>query len=268
MTEPTAPPAAATPSPVQDAGASAQLNQAVHQVITVHLNNIPLLSGLSPQVLQQVGAAMQFRTVEKGTYVMHKGSPGDHLVFLLSGRVQVVDVTEDGREMVLATLAPGDYVGEMAVIDGQPRSASVQANETALVAFLPRAQSLQLIYTNPLVAERVMTRMAGTIRAAAANRAILSIPNAFQRVYAVLNQLAKPVPGNMVVIASMPTQQEIAAMVNTSRETVSRALQVLLQKKVVEKDMRRLIVRQPEALRKMALEDPSLAAVSSAQAGQ
>ena len=86
--------------------------------------------------------------------------------------------------------------------------------------------------------------------------------------YAVLNQLAKPVPGNMVVIASMPTQQDIAAMVNTSRETVSRALQVLLQKKVVEKDMRRLIVRQPELLRKMALEDPSLAAASSAQAGQ
>lgn len=256
------------PDPAGTEGADASLSAAVKQVITIHLNNIPLLTGLAPAVLQQLGQAMQFRTVEKGTYVMHKGSAGEHLVFLLSGHLHVLDVTEDGREIHLATLSPGDYVGEMAVIDGQPRSASVQANETALVAFLPRAQSLQLIYTNPLVAERVMTRMAGTIRAAAANRAILSIPNAFQRVYAVLNQLAKPVPGNMVVVASMPTQQDIAAMVNTSRETVSRALQVLLQKKVVEKDMRRLIVRQPELLRKMALEDPSLAASASAQAGQ
>mgnify|MGYP000715216285 CR=1 FL=1 len=267
MTEPTAQPTPA-PSPTEAEGAGVPLNQAVRQVITVHLSNIPLLNGLAPHVLQQVGAAMQFRTVEKGTYVMHKGSAGEHLVFLLSGHLHVLDVTEDGREIHLATLAPGDYVGEMAVIDGQPRSASVQANETALVAFLPRAQSLQLIYTNPLVAERVMTRMAGTIRAAAANRAILSIPNAFQRVYAVLNQLAKPVPGNMVVIASMPTQQAIATMVNTSRETVSRALQVLLQKQVVEKDMRRLIVRQPDVLRKMALEDPGHSAAASTPAGQ
>ncbi|WP_312264389.1 Crp/Fnr family transcriptional regulator [Rivihabitans pingtungensis] len=257
MTEPTAPPAAATPSPVQDAGASAQLNQAVHQVITVHLNNIPLLSGLSPQVLQQVGAAMQFRTVEKGTYVMLKGSPGEHLVFVLSGRVQVVDVTEDGREMVLATLAPGDYVGEMAVIDNQPRSASVLAADTSLVAFLPSAQARQLLYGQPLVAERVMRRLAATVRSAAANRAILSLPSAFQRVYAALEQLSQPAPGNMREIPAMPTQQEIAAMVNTSRETVSRALNVLLQKQIVEKDLRRLIVRQPDTLRKMAQEDPA-----------
>ena len=267
MTEPTAQPTPA-PSPTGAEGAGVPLNQAVRQVITVHLSNIPLLNGLAPHVLQQVGAAMQFRTVEKGAYVMHKGSPGDHLVFLLSGRVQVLDVTEDGREIVLSSLSPGDYVGEMAVIDGQPRSASVQAADTSLVAFLPRAHAQQLLYANPLVAERVMQRLAGTVRAAAANRAILSLPSAFQRVYAVLHQLARPAPGNMTVIPSMPTQQAIATMVNTSRETVSRALQVLLQKQVVEKDMRRLIVRQPDVLRKMALEDPGHSAAASTQAGQ
>jgi CRP-like cAMP-binding protein len=58
-------------------------------------------------------------------------------------------------------------------------------------------------------------------------------------------------------LPAMPTQQEIAAMVNTSRETVSRALNVLLQKQIVEKDLRRLIVRQPDILRKMAQEDPA-----------
>ncbi len=72
----------------------------------------------------------------------------------------------------------------------------------------------------------------------------------------------------MTVIPSMPTQQAIATMVNTSRETVSRALQVLLQKQVVEKDMRRLIVRQPDVLRKMALEDPDYSAAASTPAGQ
>lgn len=238
-------------------GTDTSLSAAVKQVITVHLNNIPLLTGLAPAVLQQLGQSMQFRTVEKGTYVMLKGSPGEHLVFVLSGRVQVVDVTEDGREMVLATLAPGDYVGEMAVIDNQPRSASVLAADTSLVAFLPSAQARQLLYGQPLVAERVMRRLAATVRSAATNRAILSLPSAFQRVYAALEQLSQPAPGNMREIPAMPTQQEIAAMVNTSRETVSRALNVLLQKQIVEKDLRRLIVRQPDTLRKMAQEDPA-----------
>ena len=112
--------------------------------------------------------------------------------------------------------------------------------------------ALVLIYQNPLVAERLLKRMASTIRAAANYRTILGIPNAFQRVFALLNQFAKIAPGGLVVIEKMPTQQEIAIMVNTSRETVSRAIHILIQKGVVEKDMRRLIVRQPEALRKVA----------------
>ena len=102
------------------------------------------------------------------------------------------------------------------------------------------------------MAERLLKRMASTIRAAANYRTILGIPNAFQRVFALLNQFAKIAPGGLVVIEKMPTQQEIAIMVNTSRETVSRAIHILIQKGVVEKDMRRLIVRQPEALRKVA----------------
>jgi DNA-binding transcriptional regulator YhcF (GntR family) len=92
--------------------------------------------------------------------------------------------------------------------------------------------------------------MASSIRNAANYRTILSIPSAFQRVFALLNQFAKTAPGGLVVIEKMPTQQEIAIMVNTSRETVSRAIQILLQKGVVEKDLRRLIVRQPEELSK------------------
>ena len=100
-----------------------------------------------------------------------------------------------------------------------------------------------------LVAERMLKRMASKIRDASNYRAILGIPNAFQRVFALLNQFAKIAPGGLVVIEKMPTQQEIAIMVNTSRETVSRAIHALIQKGVVEKDMRRLIVRIPEALR-------------------
>ena len=227
------------------------------QTLTVHLRNIPLLAGVDEDTLKQVGAALQIRTVERGKHVLHKGSTGDHLMFLLTGRLQAVDLTEDGREVGLNFLFPGDYFGELSIIDNLPRSATVVACENSLIASLPRAQALALFYHTPLVAERLIKRMASSIRNAANYRTILSIPSAFQRVFALLNQFAKTAPGGLVVIEKMPTQQEIAIMVNTSRETVSRAIQILLQKGVVEKDLRRLIVRQPEALSKAVNQDIS-----------
>jgi len=224
--------------------------------VTVHLQNIPLLSGLDPVLLTEVGGAMLFRTFERGSHVLHKGSSGDHLLFLLHGRLQVVDLTEDGREIGISFISPGDYFGELAIIDGLERSASVVASDPSLTAFLPRAQALKLIYSNPLVAERMMTRLASKIRLATNHRKILGIPNAFQRVFALFYQLSTISPGGLMVIDNIPTQQQVAIMANTSRETVSRALQILLQKGIVEKDLRRLIVRQPELLKAMAEEAP------------
>jgi len=220
------------------------------QTITVHLQNIPLLAGVDAKVLGEMAVSLQFRTLERGRYAVQKGDAGEHLLFVLTGRLQAVDLTEDGREIGLSFLIPGDYFGELSIIDGLPRSASVVACEKSLIALLPRTIALALIHHNPLVSERMFKKMASSIRSAANYRTILSIPSAFQRVFALLNQFAKSAPGGLVVIEKMPTQQEIAIMVNTSRETVSRAIQILLQKGVVEKDLRRLIVRQPEELSK------------------
>lgn len=228
------------------------------QTITVHIQNIPLLSGVNEEILKQVGVALQLRVVERGKYALQKGSTGEHLMFLLTGRLQAVDLTEDGREVGLNFLSPGDYFGELSIIDNLPRSASVVACENSLIACLPRPQALTLFYQTPLVAERLLKRMASSIRNSANYRTILSIPSAFQRVFALLNQFAKTAPGGLVVIEKMPTQQEIAIMVNTSRETVSRAIQILLLKGVVEKDMRRLIVRQPDQLNKAVHQQTSL----------
>ena len=220
------------------------------QTLTVHLQNIPLLAGVDAKVLGEMAVSLQFRTLERGSYAVQKGDVGEHLLFVLTGRLQAVDLTEDGREIGLSFLIPGDYFGELSIIDGLPRSASVVASEKSLIALLPRTAALSLFYHNPLVSERMFKQMASSIRSSANYRAILGMPSAFQRVFALLNQFAKSAPGGLVVIEKMPTQQEIAIMVNTSRETVSRAIQVLLQKGVVEKDLRRLIVRQPAELSK------------------
>lgn len=226
------------------------------QTVVIRLQNIPLLSGVANEALETVAKAMQVRAFAKGAYVLHKGSSADNLLFLLSGRLQVVDLTEDGREVGLTFLTAGEYLGELSILDDMPRSASVVACEASLVGLLPKTQALDLIYHQPIVAERVLKRLAEKVRTASNYRTILSIPNAYQRVFALLNQFAKTAPGGLVVIEKMPTQQEIAITVNTSRETVSRAIQTLIQRGVVEKDLRRLIVRLPDALRDAVKQDP------------
>jgi CRP-like cAMP-binding protein len=206
------------------------------------------------------------RTAQKGDFILHKGGAGEHLFFLLSGRVQAMDITEDGREIGLSFLFAGDYFGELSVIDGLPRSATVVACESSLYALLPSTHALDLMHNNPLVAAQILKKLALNIRRASNFRTILGIPNAFQRVYALLDFWAQKSHGGLVVIEKLPTQQAISIMVNTSRETVSRALQVLIQNGVVEKDLRRLIVRKPEALREEINASRSTVEPSRAQA--
>lgn len=217
------------------------------------LGMISLLEGLDGTTLERLSRVMRQRDYQRREIVIHKGSIGEDLLFLVSGRLQVIDLTSDGREVGIHFIAPGDYFGELSIIDEEPRSASVVASSPAKVAFLRRTIAQELFYRHPVVAERLIKRMAHIIRLSSANRAILSLPRAFQRIYALLNSYVRTNPGGLLTIDRMPTQAEIASMANTSRETVSRALGILIQHHIVEKDLRRLIVRKPEDLKRAAV---------------
>lgn len=222
------------------------------QVITVHLQNIPLLKGLPAELLNEIGKRMIFRSYPKNSFVLHKGGKPDFLIFLLSGQLQVIDISSDGRIVGLSFLNPGDYAGELSIIDGKPRSASVVASENSLVALLPRLDARRLIYTQPLLAERTLISLATKVRISTTYRAILGIPNAAQRLYAFIQQLAKKGVGNLITIENCPNQQELASMVNVRRETVSRALKILFEQNIIEKDGKRLIIRNAERLNELA----------------
>lgn len=212
------------------------------------LRRIPLLAEISDVELSRVVADLRLRAYARRETVIHKGSPGTALLLLLSGQLQVVDVTEDGRAVGLRLLDPGDFFGEIAVIDGGPRSATVTALNPAVVGSLPRASALWLFSHCPTVASRMLAHMAAKIRSESQFRMLLGIQNTFQRVCALLEYYKRTQPGGLEVVENLPTQQDIAIMINTSRETVSRVLTELIQRGIVEKDMRRLIIRRPEAL--------------------
>lgn len=241
-----------TPQRAKVSGAVAlEALQAGLQVdVHIHLRKIPLLAELTEDEIVRVRADLRVRQYAKREVVLQKGASGDSLLFLLQGQLQVVDITEDGRAIGLRMLAPGDFFGEIAVINGSMRSASVVALSPVLVALLPRATALHLFSHSPSVANQMLRFLANKVQRDSEFRALLSIGNTAKRIYAFLD-LIKEHKDNLLVVENLPTHQDIANMINTSRETVTRTLLTLVQQGIIQKGTHRLIIVKPDELQKL-----------------
>lgn len=244
-----------TESPSQNADAPGALPLQV-QNIQVNLRKIPLFAELNDDEMGKVKANLRVKCFARHETVIQKGSVGDSLLILLSGNLQAIDVTEDGRIVGLRMLSEGDFFGEIAVIQGSVRSASVIALSKSLVAFLPSEITMHLFSHSPSVAQHVLRRLAAKIQQDSQFRTLLSIHNTSKRIYTFLVMMKEKKSGNLEVVENLPTHQDIASIINTSRETVTRALLILAQQGIIQKDLRRLIIRKPEALHKLAQGEP------------
>lgn len=187
--------------------------------------------------------------------VMSKDSPANELGFLVDGRLQGVDFTVDGRSVGLYFVDPGDYFGELSVIDERPPSEYVVAAVKSTVAFLEAHLARQLILHHPDLARSVMTRLAHRVRSVMAQRTLLGLPNPFQRLCVLLLQLPVRVSGGnlpQTTVEQAPTHQELAIMINASRETVTRSFQLLFVNRIVERDGHALRLLRPEMLKEIA----------------
>lgn len=216
--------------------------------ITINLRNIPLFKNLSKEEITIIKNDLRVKQFNRRDIVLQKGGFGDSLLFLLSGQLQVVDVTEDGKAIGLRMLKEGDFFGEIAIINNTTRSASVVAQSNVLVGFLPSATALHLFSHSPSIANMMLRHLAEKIQRDSEFRALLSINNTSRRIFTFITLFKKTIPGNLEVVENLPTHQDIAMMINTSRETVTRALLHLAQQGVIEKDLQRLIIRKPEEL--------------------
>lgn len=216
------------------------------------LRQLPLLRDLASTLVESMAPRMQERSFGRREVVFSKGDPGQALCFLVEGRLQAVDFTLDGREVGLYFIESGDYFGETAVIDGQPQPDFVIAVARSRVAFLPAEDARTLIIGTPNIAQQVLTRLAQRFRAVAAQRTLLGMPSPAQRVCAQLVLLTIKGTQGQVEIRNAPTHQEIAIMVNTSRETVTRIFHVLQARGVVARDGIHLRIGDPGYLRDVA----------------
>jgi CRP-like cAMP-binding protein len=237
---------------VPDPAAVAANEPAPQEVnLQIHLRKIPLLANLSEDDMLRVKADLRIRQYAKRDIVLQKGAPGDSLLFLLTGSLQVIDVTEDGRAVGLRMLQPGDFFGEIAVINGALRSASVVALTPVLVALLPRATALYLFSHSPSVANQMLRFLAEKVQRDSEFRSLLSIHNTSRRIYTFLNLMKEKKDGDVHVVENLPTHQDIANMINTSRETVTRALLALTQAGIIQKGTHKIFIVKPDELQKL-----------------
>ena len=191
------------------------------------LAQFPLLQPLQKNELEHLSAQMRLQSFARRGMVISKDSTTHELGFLVDGRLQGVDFTVDGRSVGLYFVDPGDYFGELAMVDGQAPSEFVVAAVKSTVAFLEAKLARDLILGHPDLARAVMTRLAQRVRSVMAQRTLLSLPNPFQRLCVLLLQLPFREIDGLRTVEQIPTHQELAIMINASRETVTRAIQLL-----------------------------------------
>lgn len=193
------------------------------------LRSIPIFKDLSESDLALIGNLAVEKPVPKGTLIFTEGQTGDSLYLIASGRVKVFIGDEDGREIILKILNVGDFFGEMALIDNQPRSASVATLEPSTFRILSKQAFDICIERAPRIAAIVMQALARRLRDADRKISTLALMDVYGRVANTLLELAILNNGKLVVGEKL-SQQDIANMVGASREMVNRILKDLTER--------------------------------------
>lgn len=209
------------------------------------LRKVGFLAPLGDEQLQRLAGMLVEKFIRRDAVVVKADDPGDSMFFIAHGQAKVV-LTGGGREVILATLHSGDFFGEMSLLDGRSRSATVIAIEDSRMLVLQRNSLLELVRTMPEIALALLAEMSARLRRADEAIANLALVDVYGRVARYLVDQAKregrPVADG-TLIRSRPTQQHIASTIGTSRETVSRALSDFKRRGLVVTRGRDIIVR-------------------------
>jgi CRP/FNR family transcriptional regulator, cyclic AMP receptor protein len=229
--------------PVPDIRAAARLLQATE-----------LFGALDEPAVLELAALARPRSFRRGQYVMYEGDPGDTLMVVQTGRLKVMVSSVTGEEIVLSTLGPADVVGELALLDGEPRSASVVAAEATTVLLFGRAVLLDAMRRHGTVLEAVLHALAEMVRRLTEQASDFVFLDLGGRLAKLLLRLAEDRPHGPegIVIDLGLSQSELAAMVGASRQALNRALHIFAARGLISLDGQRIVLRDPDALRQRA----------------
>jgi CRP/FNR family cyclic AMP-dependent transcriptional regulator len=215
---------------------------AVQQV----MRRVPLFSQLNDDELGRISEPARERSYPKNSVILFEDDPGDALYVVVTGQVKVVLIGEDGREVILSVLGTGDFFGEMALIDDEPRSAHVIAMEDANLLVLRREDFQNCLQETPTIAFGLLRALSRRLRHADTKIGGLVLLDVNGRVARLLLDLAKETDGTN--ITRRITHHTIAQMIGSSRETVSRTIRDLAEQGLIDVSRRAIVIKNRRAL--------------------
>ena len=194
------------------------------------LRRVPLFALLTESQAQQIADAVIKRRFKRGDRIVEQGLKSNALYIILSGRARVLASDSRGREVILATLQPGDYIGEMSLIDNEPHSATVRAEVQTDVLMLGRSEFARCMPESSSMAYAVMRVLVRRLRHSVRNIESLALMDVYGRLARVLLENAQRDANGCLVIHDKISRLDLAKMVGASREMVTRVMKDLEQR--------------------------------------
>jgi CRP/FNR family transcriptional regulator, cyclic AMP receptor protein len=214
------------------------------------LATVPLFSGVAPAELQRIAEVTREKAYPRGSVILFENDPGDSLFIVRSGRVKVVLIGEDGREVILGVLGVGEYFGELSLIDDEPRSAHVIAMEDSQLLVLRRDDFRRRVEATPSLAWALLEGLSRRLRQADTKIGGLVLLDVPGRIARLLLDMAEETNGP--TLARTVTHQTIAQIIGSSRETVSRAMREFQDAGWIGVERRRITITNRQALEERA----------------
>jgi CRP/FNR family cyclic AMP-dependent transcriptional regulator len=216
------------------------------------LATIPFFAGLDDDALDRLAAATRVRRFRRGEVIFHVGDPGDALFVLVAGAVKISLPAETGDEAILARLGAGEMFGELALLDGAPRSATATALEASETVVLPRQRVRELIDTEPSIRDALLASLAAELRRLTRHVEELHFLDITGRLAARLVRLAteggRSSPDGSVRLPTPLTQSDLAAMVGCTRQSVNKLLGLFTDDGLIRVDRDAIVVLDLERL--------------------
>lgn len=211
-----------------------------------------LFASLQEQDRHEIAAMLRPRRFGAGQVIFGQDEPGSTLYLIEQGEVKLTLSGSDGREMVLATLGPGDLFGELALLDGQAHQTDALARVPSQLWVLQRSDLLPLLERRPVITIQLLALVVQRLRRStqlAYDVVFLDVPARLAR---ALLELARP-DGSTLAIASKPTQSELAAMIGTTRESVNKWLSTFERMGLIRAEGSAIVLLRPDDLRRRVL---------------
>jgi len=217
-----------------------------------YLAKIPMFQDLATEEMNQIGQLARVRNYKKNMIVFIEGEPGEALYFVISGKVKISKTTADGREQILHILQPGDVFAEVVLFDGGPYPATSEVIESGQIGMLLNDDVENLIRSNSEIALKLLKLMSKRLRMAQRQVRDLALKDTYGRLAAMLLMLGKEHGEETTegIKIDLPlSRQELANLIGTTRETVTRVLGDFKKYKCLDLDKQAIIIINQEKLK-------------------